>query len=298
MLNRVRRIIVPLILVVAAPLAAGCGSKDQGTQTGSTSSALASTSGATSTTAPVTNQATKVRGPARAAELALAKVTTLRDDQRTQLEALVAKASARTSPTPAAERDFRTALAAEVKAGKIDRDALKPQLDAVRTARESDRDAGRADMDQLKTILDADQQTALRDAMKSERGEHKHHGRGAKTEEQDKAHAKRDETRGAWVKELGLTDAQETQIHEALKSRFEAMRAKHEADANENTAEHAHGFRKSEGGEHGSKGRWMRHRGGDAQMLGFLETVVPVLTPAQREIAAQKILRFGEHHAP
>jgi Spy/CpxP family protein refolding chaperone len=185
-----------------------------------------------------------------------------------------------------------------VSAGKIDRDALKPQLDAIRTARESDRAAGKSEMQELKTILDADQQTALRDAMKGEHAGWKNHERGAKTEEQGKAEGKRGEMRGAWMKELDLTDAQQAQIHEAMKARFEAMRAKHEAGEAGNAANHAHAFQKNEGGERGEKqGRWMHHRGGDAQMLGFLETVVPILTPAQRDIAAQKILSFGNHHA-
>jgi hypothetical protein len=102
-----------------------------------------------------------------------------------------------------------------------------------------------------------------------------------------------------WADDLKLTDAQKVQIRAAMQERFRAHAAEHGEGG---------GHRWAGGGEHGAKvlsafkqdrfvmdevapphdvskiaARMSDH------MLGLAETVLPLLTPDQRALAAQKI---------
>jgi Spy/CpxP family protein refolding chaperone len=236
--------------------------------------------------------------------VALTKVT-LRDDQRSQIEKLVADTQARSAPVEAARHDLRVAIAAQVEAGTIDRTALQPKIDAIVAASTAASSAHKAAMEQLHAILDANQRAEFVDSLKAEMQAH----HDADHAEHAERHS-RGERMAEWAKDLSLTDAQQSQIKDAMHARFAAMRAEHGGD---HKAEHEHEW-KGERGSHGpgamlesfksdtfTMPELMGHGDPSAfvakmvdHKLGFIETVLPILTPQQRTIAAQKIRSMAD----
>ncbi len=263
--------IIPLALAGAA-----CG--------GSVSSEPATTQTAAGTRAPV---AVNAHAPqVRMIGDALAEVP-LRPDQRTAIEQLATDAEARHTAAQASHKDFMLALAAQVETGTIDKTALQPKIDAMTAAGQANRPADRAAFQQLHALLDAQQRGELVDALEAKAADHQGGHKGM--------HAGRERMK-EWATALSLTDDQKTQIKTALK-------AQHEAHAGAGHHDHAAGH---EG--HGKKtleafradtfsmdavapvanapkgaGEMSDH------VLGMVTTVLPILTPAQRTIAAQKI---------
>jgi hypothetical protein len=275
MLTRLRTIVLPASLfLAAAPFAVGCGSASD-VQPATSQTASAATKG------PI---ATNAHGPARFVAEALSEVP-LRPDQRSQIEQLAADADARHASVEAAHKDLMLAVAAQVEAGQIDKTALQPKIDAAVAAFEGVRPADRAALEKLHAILDAQQRTEFVEALQAKMADaHEHHEGRQKMQE--------------WATYLQLTDDQKSQIHDMMRQRFAAMRAEH--------GEHAHG----DPMEHGEHGRMLEAFKGDQfdmdqvappvdahlaatkmsdHMIGFLQSVLPVLTPQQRSLAAQKI---------
>jgi len=263
--------IIPLALAGAA-----CG--------GSVSSEPV-TQGTAATRAPVAVQAHAPQ--VRMIGDALAEVP-LRPDQRTAIEQLAADAEARHVQAQASHKDFMLALAAQVETGTIDKAALQPKIDAMTAAWTANRPADRAAFEKLHALLDPEQRGELVDALEakaaSREGGHKgaHAGRGRMKE---------------WATALSLTDDQKAQIKTALQ-------AQHQAAKGEHTHERADG-------EHQGHGKKVLEafRADTFSMdavapqanapkivnpmaehtMNMLTTVLPILTPAQRTLAAQKI---------
>jgi Spy/CpxP family protein refolding chaperone len=215
---------------------------------------------------------------------AIAKVS-LRPDQRTLVEQLGREADARHEPIRAARTALQGALADQVAAGKIDRALLKPQIDALLQTIEQSRAADRVALGRLHDILDKDQRGQFVDAVEDGFKNRMHDRPGIQ-------HAKR------WAADLNLSDQQRDQIRAAIQARFQGQR-----DA---MKEQMHTMR-----EQGKKmldsfrqdqftpdatifGRDKLERG-ITRMIDFAETAVPILTPEQRQIAAQKIRTRGAH---
>src|SRR5579883_2649072 len=271
MLNRFHRIL--LVSLVPASLAlAACG--------GSVAEQPTATADSAVTKAPVAQNA---QGPVKMIGLALGEVP-LRAAQRTEIEKLAADADARHATTKQARQALAEAVAQQVEAGKIDRAALQPKIDAVATAMEQVRPADRAAFERLHAILDADQRAAFVNALEAQ------------------VHAKMGEHPGKhhmhqWATDLKLTDDQKSQIHAIMKDRFAAMKSEHERHAKDGH-DGAHGKKMLEAFK---QDRFVMDEVAPAvdvhaaakkmsdRMLGFVEAVVPVLTPEQRTIAAQKI---------
>jgi hypothetical protein len=109
-------------LLALSVAAVGCG--------GSTADTSPQTAQSAATLAPVGAQ---THGPVRLVGEALGDVP-LRPDQRTELEKLASDAEARHQATLSARKDIVDAVAAQVEAGKIDRAALQPKIDAAADA--------------------------------------------------------------------------------------------------------------------------------------------------------------------
>ncbi len=240
----------------------------------------AQTAANAATTAPV---GVSTHGPVKMVGDALGQVP-LRPDQRTELEKLAADAEARHQTVAPARKDLVEAVAAQVEAGTLDRAALQPKIDAAAAAWDSVRTQDRAAFERVHALLDTTQRAAFTDAlhaqMKAAKGNHGHNGMKQ------------------WATDLNLTDAQKDQI----KAAFQAAKTKN--------AQAGHDFH-AEMKEHHAKGSQMM----DAfksdrfvmdevapkvdakqatakmsgRMLGMIETVLPILTPEQRTIAADKI---------
>ena len=239
----------------------------------------------------------------------------LRPEQRAQVERLAADTEARFAPAQAARRDLTLAIAAQAEAGQIDRGALQPKIDAMSAAWQNAAPAHRAALEQLHAILDTEQRTAFVDALQTKM-------QAARAEHADQGEHSREDRMQEWATYLQLTDAQKAQIKDGIHQRFEAMRAQHgqSAPAGEN-AHHGHHGPDGEARENGGPTRMLEsfksdnfvmedhphadREHGDPQAFAgkmvdhrirFIEAVLPILTPQQRALAAQKIRTDASDH--
>jgi Spy/CpxP family protein refolding chaperone len=270
------RSVVLLSLALAAPAFAsvGCG--------GSVAASPAAVSG---TRAPVAQSA---HGQIKFLGDALGDVP-LTDAQRSQIEKLAVDADARHEQGRVARRDLLLAIAAQVEAGTIDRTALQPKIDALVAALQSTQPVDRAAFEQLHGILAPDQRVAFVDAVEarfSQLG-----GRG-----HDKLGLRE------WAEALKLTDAQRDQIRTVLRQSFDELKHHHDHDG-----DHA-GAPWGDGGHRGAKildafkqDKFVfdqvappRDPGKGAafmtdRFVAIASQVLPILTPEQRTIAAQRL---------
>lgn len=270
-------------LVPVAVLAAGCSGATEQPHTSATALSKAPIGEGT-------------HGPVRLVGQALGEVA-LRPDQRTKLEAIAKEAEARHASVQGARKDLMLAFADQVEKGAIDRAALQPRIDAAKAGEGAVRPQDLAALDQVHAILDKDQRAAFVEALEDEiKGafKGKHHGKKGKGEAAvGFGHMKQ------LARDLNLSDAQKDQIKDKL-------RALHES--------------REKDGEHGKRGGFgkMRqakqalesfanddfraaslaaalpaHDDHAARMLDAAEAVLPVLTPEQRKIAAEKLRAFA-----
>lgn len=243
----------------------------------------------------------------------------LRSDQRVEIEKLAADAEARHQPMSEGRKELMLALADQIEKGTIDRAALQPKIDRMNADLEKARAEDRAALQRLHALLDSDQRNAFVDALerqfKAHRGPHDgppHEGKPPMAfAGMGRLHALGDD--------LKLTDDQKTQIREAMKAEWKAQADKAHADGPPRDGEHGkrpHHFRHGKPG-HGPRagkhafesfrsdklelGEAMpppnapnakMHAMGAGGMADFAEKIVPILTPEQRKIAADK-LRAG-----
>jgi Spy/CpxP family protein refolding chaperone len=278
MLTRsISRFVLPLGLALAVP-ALGCG--------GGVAQAQAASPEPT-TRAPVGQNA---HGPLKVIGQALGDVP-LTVSQRTRIEQLAVDADARHTDARAARKDLSLLLADQIQAGRIDRAALGPKIDVLSAALQKAQPGDRAAFEQLHAILGSDQRVAFVDALEAHIGEMKGAWR-------DKHPLKQ------WADDLKLSADQKKQIRTALESHFSGMRD------HEGRGGHGHG---PDGQERGAKifaafkqdrfvmdevlppkdvSKQVAHM--SDRFLGMAEAVLPLLTPEQRNLAAQKIRERSE----
>ncbi|HEY1691212.1 MAG TPA: Spy/CpxP family protein refolding chaperone [Polyangiaceae bacterium] len=288
MLLRTRSFVLALPLAAALAFAsAGCSG------TAGTEPIAASPEGAT-TRAPVAQNA---HGPLKVMGDALGDVP-LTASQRAAVESLATDAENRHAAARAAHKDLALAIAGQVQAGAIDRAALQPKIDAVVAAMKAAQPGDRAGLEQLHAILTPDQRTAFVDAVRARMSQHK--GAGAMREH----HGLKQ-----WATDLGLSDEQRSQIKDGLKQHFQAkMAAGHEGAPWGEAKEHGHAVMEAFKGD-----RFVMNEVAPphdvAQMsqkmtdhlLGIAEVALPILTPQQRTLAAQKLrdrAEAGDEAAP
>jgi hypothetical protein len=224
---------------------------------------------------------------------ALSKVT-LRADQQSVVNALTQEAEARHANVHQARLALRGALADQVQAGKIDRAALKPSQDALLAAIEQTRSLDRAALVRLHDTFDKNQRNQFVDALEAEfRG----HGGGP-------GHAGGPGERlRQWGTDLNLTKAQREEIGAGIRAKFDqqggpqGMAKEHWRAAREHGHQLLESFRQDQFAPdaNGPMGTDQIGRGID-RMITLAEVAVPVLTPEQRAIAAQKVRSEPLHH--
>jgi Spy/CpxP family protein refolding chaperone len=261
---------VTSLAVFLASAAVGCG--------GTVSSEPPATAETATTRAPV---AVSAHGPVKLFGEALGDVP-LTTTQRAALEQLATDAETRHAQVRAARQDLMTALAVQVEAGSIDRTALQPKLAAITAAMQASQPADRAAFEQLHAVLTPDQRTAFVDAVEA-------HAEPRKGAFMDRGGFKR------LAQELQLTDDQKAQIKAAIMQkrqaegdppRRELRGAKHQGEAvmaafKQDTFVLDQVSPAKDVGQQVSR---MTDR-----ILGIAEIAVPILTPAQRTLAAQKL---------
>jgi Spy/CpxP family protein refolding chaperone len=254
-----------LVAVLAAAPLPGCG----GAQTSTVSQAGA-------TRAPV---APNANADIKIYTEALGDVP-LTPPQRAEVEKLAADAEGRHADVGAARKGLELALADQVDAGRIDRTALQPKIDALIAAVQRTQAPDRTAFEQLHTLLDPDQRVAFANALESrihERVGEARHGKRMRE----------------WGDALNLTEDQRGKIREMLKQQAEQS---HPMQAGNN------------GMQRGAKilgafktDRFVFDEVAPAQDLhegvtwavdrfvGLAAQVLPVLTPEQRTAASQRL---------
>jgi Spy/CpxP family protein refolding chaperone len=213
---------------------------------------------------------------------ALDKVA-LRPDQKTEIEQMMAAAEARHEPVRAAHVALRSAIADQVVAGKVDRGALRPQIDSLLVAIDRARPDDRAALVRLHDLLDKGQREQLVGAVESSfRGRMKDR----------KGHGPHQ-----WAADLNLSDQQRDQIRAAMRDQFHKGgdgAREHWRAAHEEGRRLLHSFREDKFTLDGTVvfGRDRIEHGID-RMIELANTAVPILRPEQRAIAAQKLRTEG-----
>jgi Spy/CpxP family protein refolding chaperone len=274
-----RSIVFALPLALSAVSLAGASLGCSGTVT---SEPVAASPDTATTRAPV---AVNAKGHLKVIADALGDVP-LTATQRAAIEKMAADADVRHADARAAHQQLALAIAAQVEAGQVDRAALQPKIDALVAAVQKAQPADRAAFEQLHALLTPDQRTAFVDAVEAR-----------VTEKMGAMHDKHPLKQ--WAADLQLTEAQKTQIHDAMKQRFQAMAQGHDhgdappwAHMHEQGAKLMAAFKQerfvmdevSPPKDVAAKAKAMSDH-----VLGLAETALPVLTPQQRAIAAQKI---------
>jgi Spy/CpxP family protein refolding chaperone len=266
-----RRLLVPLAITLAVP-AFGCSG------TVSTEAAVATPEAATTRAAV----AQTTHGPLKLAGAALGDVP-LTASQRVAIEKLATDTEARHAGARAARKDLVLTLAAQVQAGQIDRAALQPKIDALVAGMQMAQPADRAAFEQLHAVLTADQRVAFVDALQARIGQ--------RVGQVIEKHPLKQ-----WAEDLGLTEDQRSQIKDAMKQQWQAAGHGHDgapwAEAKEHGAKIMGAFKQdrfvmdevSPAMDVAAKAQKMTDH-----MLGIAQIALPVLTPQQRAIAAQKL---------
>jgi len=270
-----RRSLLALSLALAVP-ALGCG--------GSVTSEPPQTADTATTKAPV---AINAHGPVKLFGEALGDVP-LTAAQRAQIEQLANDAEARHAGVLAARKDLMTVLATQVQAGQIDRAALQPKLDALTAAMQKAQPGDRAAFEQLHAILDPQQRTEFVDAVKAHMGAHM-------GEMHDKHPMKQ------WAVDLQLSDDQKAHIESAMMDRMHAAgaaggthdwsQAKHQGQAMMAAFEQDRFVMNEVAPPRDLQAQVTKMAD---HMLGLVEAALPVLTPQQRVIAAQKLVEHAD----
>jgi Spy/CpxP family protein refolding chaperone len=270
-----RHSLVALTLVLAVP-ALGCA--------GTVSSEPPASAETATSRAPV---AVNAHGPVKLFGTALGDVP-LTASQRTAIEGLATAAEARHADARTAGQDLMTTLATQIEAGQIDRNALQPKLDAMVAAMQKAQPLDRAAFEQLHALLTPDQRAAFVDAVTSHVSDLKD-----KMGERHGMHQ--------WAADLNLTDDQKSQIKDAMMARFKAdghdmkdewKGAKHQGKA---VMEAFKGdrFVFDEVAPPKDVAAMVNRTSG--HLLGVAEVALPLLTPAQRTLAAQKVREHAQN---
>ncbi|MFO0734968.1 MAG: Spy/CpxP family protein refolding chaperone [Labilithrix sp.] len=241
--------------------------------------------------------AANAHGPIKAMGEALGEVA-LRPDQRTEIEKLATDAEARHAPLSAGRKDLMLAFADQVEKGSIDRAALTGKLDKITADMERSRNDDRAALVKLHDLLDKQQRNEFVDALeKNFKAKHGFggEGEGAGPPRMGFGHMHK------LAEDLKLTDDQKDKIKDVFKESWR-----------ENMKEHHGG--KHAGGPWGGHHKGGKHaleafredkldldkvappqdlkamaNGGVEHVAKIAEKVLPILTPEQRKIAADKL---------
>ena len=223
----------------------------------------------------------------------------LRPEQRSELEKLAVTADARHAAMADGKKELMLAIADQVEKGSIDKAALQPKIDRIVADLEKGRPEDSVALARMHAILDPEQRNAFVSALES-KFKGKHHGgdhHGGKGE-----HGEKGEHGGPMggmhamkqlADDLELTDDQKSQIKEALKGAHEghSFREMHERMGEGKKALESFRGDKFDPNAAAPPPETLRARAaiGSSRFLGLAEKVLPILTPDQRKIAAEKL---------
>jgi Spy/CpxP family protein refolding chaperone len=204
----------------------------------------------------------------------------LRPDQRAELEKLAAAAETRQLASKDGHKELALAVADQIEKGSIDRTALQPKIDRVASDFQNMHTENQAAMQKMHALLDSDQRNAFVDALQ------------AKLKEQHQGH----DFKGRWAKmnewktDLKLTDDQISQIKDVMHAQHKQSPIERHAKGFDEGKKSLESFRTEKFEPMGKVGDLNdKVSKGTDHFIGLAEKVLPILTPEQRKIAADKI---------
>lgn len=300
-MKNIRSFVVAIALGAGSLVTVGCGGSVEQPQT--QASAVSK--------APVAQSS---HGVVKMFGAALGEVA-LRPDQRAELEKLAVAADARHAAMADGKKELMLAIADQIEKGAIDKTALQPKIDRIVADLEKGRPEDSASLARMHAILDPEQRNAFVDALEHQfKGRHHggkggHHGKG---KQHDGAKGEKGETGEAAEKgdhhagpmggmhamkqlaeELKLTDEQKSQIKDALKTAHEghSFREMHERMSEGKKALESFRSDKFDPNAAAPPPEQLRARAaiGSSRAITVVEKVLPILTPDQRKLAAEKL---------
>lgn len=266
---------------------------------------LVGCSGATATEPPQTSASALTKAPIGANAHGAVKLVgealgdvALRPDQRAELEKLALGAEARHAAMVDGRRELMTALADQVEKGALDTGALQPRIDRVVADVQGARPDDQAALLRVHALLDGEQRSAFVDALQA-RMKGEHGGRGGGGHHAGFAKMKQ------LADDLKLSDEQRAQIKEVMKAEHArgGGPAFREMGDRFRAGKHAlETFRSDKFEPRSLAGKRIDLRDGahegTTRMLGAVEKILPILTPEQRKLAADKLRDFSAHGGP
>jgi Spy/CpxP family protein refolding chaperone len=281
MMKNVTSFVFAALLGLGALTSIGCGGSVEQPQTQASAATKAPV-------APNTHGVVKMFGEA------LGEVA-LRPEQRTELEKLAVLADTRHAAMASGKKELMLALADQIEKGTIDKAALQPKIDRIVADFEKGRPDDHAALARMHAILDAEQRNAFVDALEARfKGKHhggKHHGEAGE-------HGHKGKMGGLLAMkqlsdDLKLTDDQKARIMGALEGSHHRGSFKEGRRHMGESKKVLESFRtdKFDPGAAAPSPDDLRARAatGSTHLIGFAEKVLPVLTPEQRKIAADKL---------
>lgn len=245
----------------------------------------------------------------------------LRAEQRNEIEKMAADAEVRHETARKAQTELMTAVAEEVQAGAINRTALQPKIDAMVSAAEQVRPQDRAAFQRLHDLLDSGQReafvAAIKDKMHAQHGDWGH-ARAAKSDTngatpdqaapEEGEHAEHAFGRFGRMKKLAedlkLTDDQRSQVKDVFKAEFQKNGGQHMREAmkaHEHAGDTMERFKANDFSvEKEAPVVDLRSKvsEGTTKAIDIAQKILPILTPEQRAIAAQKIREHAANGGP
>ena len=215
---------------------------------------------------------------------------TLRPDQRAAVDQVKKDASAKRAAVKKANKALLEALAAQVQAGAFDRAALESSVDDVTSAVADEAKAQRASLDKLHALLDKTQRIQLASAMEARLA------RDAREAVGGDKRAARDEFRKL-AGDVKLTPEQRKAVSAFLKEPAKDAKdvkeeREHHAQAKEREKKQLDAFRadKYQADQSLPAAAARLNPPQDiARLLTVTQHLVPLLTPEQRTVAADKL---------
>jgi Spy/CpxP family protein refolding chaperone len=249
---------------------------------------LASAAPLLQTTQSEESTASPMHGAGKLIDKALDEVQ-LRPDQKTAVEALKAEAEKRHAPVKAAKDRLATELADQVERGKLDRCAVADEIKALASAVADAHPGDRAGFEKLHSILDPGQRAVFVDALKRQ---------WDSVEKMHEPSALADKI----TKELNLSADQRTSVEKILTGLREVREAEPSYAAHhERWTKILDAFKSDHFvlDQVAPEGDVAAHTAAKVErMLWAKEALLPVFTPEQRKVVADKIRDWVKGTAP
>lgn len=198
----------------------------------------------------------------------------LQENQARALSQIGTQVDAKEAAVHDARRNLMLAIAQQMEAGQINRNALEPQLKALVEAKDAAVPAMSQALDQIHDTLTPEQRTKFADALeKSVEARRQMYSSGGWLNQ--------------WSKELGLSDQQKQQVENILGQLKPAMEQRHNQFTRVLSAFRGQSFRVEQIVPTSESAKETRQ--GAEQMVRIAQQIAQVLTPQQRALAAKKI---------